>query len=113
MGACKIFEQKYVYYRGTSLIRKRHPVGPYSRAMPRDLWGSQGGLRFLMSEVTLYLAHKKAPPTCDHQRALGIGLLWDPGGRRFFVSKLRLRSNDYTMQGYLARKKIPTPLGSS
>jgi len=24
--------------RGTSLIRKRHPLGPYSRAMPRLLW---------------------------------------------------------------------------
>ena len=27
-------------YRGTSLIRKRHPVGPYSRTMSRALWGS-------------------------------------------------------------------------
>ena len=27
-------------YRGTSLIRKRHPVGPYSRVMPRALWWS-------------------------------------------------------------------------
>ena len=25
-------------YRGTSLIRKRPPPGPYSRAMPRALW---------------------------------------------------------------------------
>ena len=24
-------------YRGTSLIRKRHPVGPYYRPMPGDL----------------------------------------------------------------------------
>jgi len=30
-------------YRGTSLIRKRHPVGPYSRTMPRLLWRSWGG----------------------------------------------------------------------
>ena len=25
-------------YRSTSLIRKRRPVGPYSRTMPRLLW---------------------------------------------------------------------------
>ena len=25
-------------YRGTSLIRKHHPVGPYSRTMSRLLW---------------------------------------------------------------------------
>ena len=40
-------------YRGTSVIRKRTPVGPYSRTMPRVLGGSQGGLRFLMGEVPL------------------------------------------------------------
>ncbi|KAJ1493853.1 hypothetical protein T484DRAFT_2652725 [Baffinella frigidus] len=34
-------------YRGTSLIRKRPPPGPYSRAMPRALWSSRGGGRFL------------------------------------------------------------------
>ena len=27
-------------YRGTSLIRNRHPVGPYSRPSPRALWWS-------------------------------------------------------------------------
>ena len=25
-------------YRGTSLIRNRAPLGPYSRTKPRDLW---------------------------------------------------------------------------
>jgi len=30
-------------YRGTSLIRNRHPVGPYSRTMSRLLWRSLGG----------------------------------------------------------------------
>ena len=25
-------------YRGTSLIRNRHPVGPYSRTLPKLLW---------------------------------------------------------------------------
>ena len=27
-------------YRVTSLIRKRLPLGPYSRALPRALWWS-------------------------------------------------------------------------
>ena len=27
-------------YRGTSPIRKRRPLGPYSRTMPRALWKS-------------------------------------------------------------------------
>ena len=28
-------------YRGTSIIRNRRPLGPYSRTMPRALWGSE------------------------------------------------------------------------
>ena len=40
-------------YRGTSLTRKRTSLGPYRRPMPRVLGGSQGGGRFLRSEVTL------------------------------------------------------------
>ena len=28
------------HYRGISLIRNRHPVGPYRRALPRLLWRS-------------------------------------------------------------------------
>ena len=31
--------------------RKRPPLGPYSRPMPRALWWSLGGVFFLMSEV--------------------------------------------------------------
>jgi hypothetical protein len=34
-------------YRGTSLIRKRPPLGPCSRHMPRALWWFQGGGGFL------------------------------------------------------------------
>ena len=41
------------HYRGTSLIRKRTPLGPCRRPMPRVVGGSQGGGRFLMSEVPL------------------------------------------------------------
>jgi len=33
-------------YRGTSLTRKRPPLGPYRRPMPQDLGGSYGGGRF-------------------------------------------------------------------
>ena len=40
-------------YRGTSLIRKRLLLGPYSRTMPRVLGGSKGVGRFLMGEVPL------------------------------------------------------------
>ena len=40
-------------YRGTSLIRNRLLVGPYSRPMPRNLGGSQGAECFLMGEVAL------------------------------------------------------------
>ena len=30
-------------YRGTSLVRNRHPVGSYSSSVPRALWWSYGG----------------------------------------------------------------------
>jgi len=30
----------FIGYRGTSLIRNRRRLGPYSRTMPRALWGS-------------------------------------------------------------------------
>jgi len=40
--------------RGASLTRKRTPLGPYRRPMPRVLGGSSGGSRFLMGEVPLY-----------------------------------------------------------
>ena len=44
----------YPWYRGTSLTRKRTPLGPYRRPRPRVLGGSLGGERFLMGEVPLY-----------------------------------------------------------
>jgi hypothetical protein len=46
--------QRLMVYRVTSLIRNRRSLGPYSRTMPRALWGSQGGGRFVMIEVPLY-----------------------------------------------------------
>ena len=44
-----------VPYRGTSLIKKRTPLGPYRRPMPRVPGGSEGGWRFLLGKVPLYL----------------------------------------------------------
>ena len=40
-------------YRGTSLTRKRTPLRPYRRPMPRVLGGSQEGGRFVLGEVPL------------------------------------------------------------
>ena len=40
-------------HRGTSLIRKRTPLGPYRRPTPGVLGGSKGGGRFFMGEVPL------------------------------------------------------------
>ena len=37
-----------------------------------------------------YIAHKKHPPHWDHQRSLGIGLLWDPTGGVFLMSEVPL-----------------------
>ena len=41
-------------YRGTSLIRNSLLLGPYSRTVPRALWGSWGGGLCLISEALLY-----------------------------------------------------------
>jgi hypothetical protein len=41
-------------YRSTSLTRKRTPLGPYCRPMPRVLGGFWGGGHFLMGEVPLH-----------------------------------------------------------
>jgi len=50
-------------YMGTSLIRNRPTLAPYSRFMGRDLWWSRGGGRFLMSEVPLYVHMNVMPLT--------------------------------------------------
>jgi hypothetical protein len=40
------------------LAHKKHPLlGPYGRAIPRDLWWSWGVGMTLMSEVSLYVQH--------------------------------------------------------
>ena len=38
---------------GVPRIMNRHPVGPYSRAMPRVIGVSRGAGRFVMGEVPL------------------------------------------------------------
>ena len=38
---------EYYAGTGTSPIRKHHPLGPYSRPLPRVLWWSWGGGGFL------------------------------------------------------------------
>jgi len=54
MALPEVFSDPGVRYRGTSLIRNSLPLGFYSRAMPRALWCSYGGLLFLMRQVSLY-----------------------------------------------------------
>ena len=70
-------QQERCCYRGTSLIRNSPPLGPYrgpySRPMPRALWWSEGGWRFLMSEVPLYhvvLRGVVLPPALASRKAV-------------------------------------------
>ena len=42
-----IKKKKGVDYMGTSLIRNRHPLGPYSGTMPRSYGGPMGRGAFL------------------------------------------------------------------
>ena len=48
-----IFQSLKVHYRGTQLTRKRTPLGPYRRPMPRVIGGFYGSGRFLLGEVLL------------------------------------------------------------
>ena len=50
-------------YRGTSLIRKRHPVGPYSRTMTGVLGGGWGMGVFLWARFPFSL--DRALKVCD------------------------------------------------
>jgi len=42
-------------YRGNSPIRRRLPLGPYSRGYAWGARGALGGWTFLMGEVSLYM----------------------------------------------------------
>ena len=71
-------------YRGTSLVTNTPPAGPYGNSMPRVLWWSWGGWRFLKSEAPLCMyvgmrrriasragraeSAKPAPEGCAHTR---------------------------------------------
>jgi len=71
-------------YMGTSLIRNRLPLGPYSRPLPRALWWSRGGghfrARYLCTlegragvrEYTGHLDHKQTLPPRTLHCTVGI-----------------------------------------
>jgi len=67
IGGAFRFDTRGNVYRGTSLVRNRHLLGPYSRPMARALWWSQGGGSFLwaryplMGEVPLYRIRSLLP----------------------------------------------------
>jgi len=52
-------------YKGTSLIRKRIPLGTYCRPMPRDLWGSYRDGRSPMGVVPLQRGRGKLTDDCN------------------------------------------------
>jgi len=49
-----LIKSQQTCYGDTSLTRKRTPLGPYSRNMPRAPWWSWEAGLFLMSEVPLH-----------------------------------------------------------
>jgi hypothetical protein len=64
--------------RGNSLLRKRTPLGPYRRPMPRVLGGSSGGRHPLMGEIPLYSQRprrcsttRRAATECEAPRGAG------------------------------------------
>ena len=67
-----------VAYRGTSLIRKRTPLGPYSRPTPRVLGGSLGGGRFIMGEVPLSIQIPTKAPVKECVAFFGRVCPFDP-----------------------------------
>jgi len=46
--------ESFTMYRGTSLMRKSHPLGPYRTLVPRAPRRSYGAWYFFRSEVPLY-----------------------------------------------------------
>jgi hypothetical protein len=53
-------------YRGTSLIRNRHPAGPYSRTMSMLLWRPLGGGGFFNERGTPIGFIARVTPPADH-----------------------------------------------
>ena len=89
-------------YRGTSLIRDRPALAPYSRFMPRALWWSQGGWQSFMREVPLY------------SNVWGVRLhqqLRTSQCEMLLYRSTSLIRKRLPLQGYLAHKKTHLPLG--
>ena len=59
-------------YRGTSPTRKRTPLGPYRRPLPRVLGGSWWGARFLMSELPLWQKNVPSLGTLTFQKRFRV-----------------------------------------
>jgi len=70
----------FVVYRGTSRIRNCLLPGPYSRAIPRALWWSQGAGCFLVSEVPLHLECIQSGPGVEADSSMP----WSSHGEQAF-----------------------------
>ena len=68
----------FAIYRGILLIRNSASLGLHSRTMPRALWCSQGGVRFLMREVPLDYVQPPSQTTLVN-RTRHMALLWHYG----------------------------------
>ena len=116
-------------YRGTSLIRKCTPLGPYRRLVPRVLGWSWGGGCFLAGEVPLYstlaFLWMNVPLTCCFPAALPLHDSWtnpsDPGELQptSFCDRVSVQTRQastsqdtaptQTVQGYLTYEKAHPP----
>ena len=134
LGSSFLGSQQGLEYRGTSLTRKRTPLGPYREPMPRVLGGSLGGWSFLTGEVPLHrlnihlrfnefedepnftrteleanLAHKKkkpvqGPPCTMSSTVFGVRC-------RNWARPTLGPHRRVGVQGYFAHTKPPPPLG--
>ena len=50
----------------------RTTIGPQAQAYCRAYCRVQGGGRFFVSEVPLYVAHKQAHPSASYERGTGV-----------------------------------------
>ena len=115
-------------HRGTSPIRKRHPLGPYTKTMPRDIWWPQGGGRFLMSEVPLYSYERGTPvwlvppthpaalqsihppsPPLSAARSLAIALTRADALSLFLITLCPLHTHSYTPAAAARFTGVPRP----
>ena len=99
--------------RGTSLTRKRPPLGPYRRHMSGVAGGSQGVERFLMSEVTLCVRGlgRKWSNKARWEGNDGGRASFDPNKRICSLSILRRRwERDLWEEDLTLPRKHRTPL---